>query len=165
MQPLRALLHRHRLLAMLLLACALVVKAAVPAGYMIERHGATATIELCPDASVGMIKQIAHALPGQSMTGKSMTGKSMDGMGGHGMGGHDMGGHDMGGHDGGGHDKMAAPCPYAALGLAPLASADGVLLALALVFILAVGLAAVPSVPLRRISFLRPPLRGPPARA
>lgn len=145
MQPLRVLLNRHRLLALLLLACALMVKAAVPTGFMIERHGATLTIENCVDAPNGMVGQMAHALPGESMHGKAMASKAMDGKG--------------------GHNKTAGPCPYAALGMAPLAGTDAVLLDLALIFILAAGLTAVPSAPLRRISFLRPPLRGPPARA
>jgi hypothetical protein len=62
------------------------------------------------------------------------------------------------------HGK-AAPCPYAALGMASLPGADTVLLALALAFIFALGFAPAPSVPPRRTEFLRPPLRGPPARA
>jgi hypothetical protein len=62
------------------------------------------------------------------------------------------------------HGK-SAPCPYAALGMASLPGADTVLLALALAFIVALGFAPVPAVPLRRTAFLRPPLRGPPARA
>lgn len=135
---------------MLLLVCALMVKAAVPTGFMIERHGGTLTIENCVDAPNGMIDQMIHALPGESMHGKAMAGKSMDGKAMDGKGGH---------------NKTAGPCPYAALGMAPLAGTDAVLLELALIFILAAGLTAVPSAPLRRISFLRPPLRGPPARA
>lgn len=68
------------------------------------------------------------------------------------------------GEDGkGGEHGKAAPCPYAALGMASLPGADTALLALALAFILALGFASALSVPLRRAEFLRPPLRGPPA--
>lgn len=133
MQALRALTHRHRLLALLLVVLALAVKAAVPAGYMIGQHGAVLTVEICADASGGTVtKQIVIPQSGTPADGKSA------------------------------HDKAPATCPYAALGLASLAGADGMLLALALAFILALGFATAPPLPLRRISFLRPPLRGPP---
>ncbi len=136
MQALRALTHRHRLLALLLVMLALAVKAAVPAGYMVGQHGKVLTVEICADASGGTVtKQIVIPQSGAPTDGKSA------------------------------HDKAPATCPYAGLGLASLTGADAVLLALALVFILALGFATAPPLPLRRIAFLRPPLRGPPALA
>ncbi|MBV1691258.1 DUF2946 family protein [Novosphingobium sp. G106] len=136
MQALRALTHRHRLLALLLVVLVLAVKAAVPAGYMVGQHGKVLTVEICADASGGTVtKQIVIPQSGTPADGKSA------------------------------HDKAPATCPYAALGYASLAGADGLLLALALAFILALGFATAPRLPLRRIFFLRPPLRGPPALA
>ena len=141
MQALRALTRRHRLLALLLVVLALAVKAAVPAGYMLGQHGTVLTVEICADASGGTVtRQIVIPQSGAPADAKAEHGKA-------------------------GHDTAPATCPYAALGHASLAGADAVLLALALTFILALGLAPAPAPPLRRITFLRPPLRGPPALA
>lgn len=59
-------------------------------------------------------------------------------------------------------DKADSPCHFTALGHAALGGADPVQLALALVFIMAMGFVAVPRPAPRRVSYLRPPLRGPP---
>ena len=61
--------------------------------------------------------------------------------------------------------KSSTACPYAALGMASLPGADAALLALALTFILALGFAPVPLPRVVRGHHLRPPLRGPPAKA
>ena len=136
MQALRALSHRHRLLAMLLVVLALAMKIAVPAGYMIGQQGKVLTVEICADASGGTLtKQIVIPQSGTPAEGKAP------------------------------HDKAPATCPYAALGFAALTGADAALLAVAIAFILALGFATAPPLPLQRISFLRPPLRGPPALA
>lgn len=66
-------------------------------------------------------------------------------------------------HSGEEKAKSDSPCHFTALGHAMLGGADPVLLALALVFILALGFAPVLAPAPRRIAFLRPPLRGPPA--
>jgi hypothetical protein len=66
-------------------------------------------------------------------------------------------------HSGDDKAKSDSPCHFTALGHAMLGGADPVLLALALVFILALGFAPVLAPAPRRIAFLRPPLRGPPA--
>ncbi len=66
-------------------------------------------------------------------------------------------------HSGDDKAKSDSPCHFSALGHAMLGGADPVLLALALVFILALGFAPVLAPAPRRIAFLRPPLRGPPA--
>lgn len=66
-------------------------------------------------------------------------------------------------HSGEEKAKSDSPCHFTALSHAMLGGADPVLLALALVFILALGFAPVLAPAPRRIAFLRPPLRGPPA--
>lgn len=54
-------------------------------------------------------------------------------------------------------------CPFASLSMASMTSADPALLALALAFILALGFAPTRISHPKRICYLRPPLRGPPA--
>ena len=52
MQPLRALIRDHRHLALLVLALAFLVRAALPAGYMVTRDASSViTITVCSDAS------------------------------------------------------------------------------------------------------------------
>ncbi|MCW1429918.1 DUF2946 family protein [Novosphingobium sp. JCM 18896] len=59
MHALRALVHRHRLLAAMIVVCALAMKIAVPAGYMLGQHGKVLTVEICADASGSTVtKQI-----------------------------------------------------------------------------------------------------------
>jgi len=54
-------------------------------------------------------------------------------------------------------------CPFASLSMASMTGADPALLALALAFILALGFAPTRLTHPKRVSYLRPPLRGPPA--
>ena len=136
MQALRALAHRHRLLALLVVVLALAVKAAVPAGYMLGQHGTVLTIEICADASGGTVTR-QMVIPQSGVPAESKTG----------------------------HDKAPATCPYAALGFAALAGADTLLLALALAFILALGFTPAPALPLRRLPHALPPSCGPPSLA
>jgi hypothetical protein len=56
-------------------------------------------------------------------------------------------------------------CPFSSLSMASMAGADAALLALALAFILALGFTPALTSLLKRVSYLRPPLRGPPALA
>lgn len=59
MQALRAFLHRHRLLAAMVVLSALAMKMAVPAGYMLGQHGKVLIVEICADASgAKLTKQI-----------------------------------------------------------------------------------------------------------
>jgi hypothetical protein len=133
MRSLRTVLRNHPRLAALLVACALAIKALMPAGYMIGGDARVLTIEICADATGGtMTKQIV--VPHSDK------------------------------HEDAGKSSSAA-CPYAGLGMASLPGADAVLLALALVFILALGFAPTRPAPPRRIQEFRPPLRGPPALA
>jgi hypothetical protein len=64
---------------------------------------------------------------------------------------------------GSGQKQGKGECPFASLSMASLAGADHALLALALAFILALGFAPARSPLPKRVSYLRPPLRGPPA--
>lgn len=56
-----------------------------------------------------------------------------------------------------------AECPFASLSMASMSGTDPALLALALAFILALGFAPTQTSHPKRVSYLRPPLRGPPA--
>ncbi len=140
MASLRAFLCAHRRFAALLLALAICMKALVPAGFMLGSDVTVLTVQICADASGGkLVKQVIVPHSG------STAGKSGETRG-----------------DGG---KGSATCPYAGLGMAGLSGADPVLLALALAFILALGFLPLSAAPPRRISHVRPPLRGPPALA
>lgn len=131
----RALIRRNGSFALALAVLALLVKALVPAGFMIAPQGDRfLTVTICADAS-GTPRQMTIALPGKN-------GGSAD---------HS---------DTAGQDR---PCAFAGLGHPALGSADPVLLAAALAFILLVGLAPLRALAARDIPFLRPPLRGPPA--
>jgi hypothetical protein len=62
-----------------------------------------------------------------------------------------------------GHKQGKGECPFASLSMASMAGADPSLLALALAFILALAFAPARIPAPKRASYLRPPLRGPPA--
>jgi hypothetical protein len=136
MHLLRALLLRHRALAVLAIAAALCLKAVVPAGYMLDSTASSITVRLCNDAS-GPSAPTAITIP-MKADGTAHPG-------------------DPASH------KAAAECPYTTLTLALLGGAEPVLLALALAFILALGFAPVRAPPAQRPAYLRPPLRAPPA--
>ncbi|MEM8696433.1 MAG: DUF2946 family protein [Pseudomonadota bacterium] len=71
------------------------------------------------------------------------------------------------GKDGGHTDSpnMGEHCTFSGLTKVATGGADAILLALAFAFILSLGLALVQRLPIGRISYLRPPLRGPPTAA
>ena len=137
MSALRALIRGHRHLALLLLALALCLKAAIPAGTMLEQSGTRSlSIAICADGSgIGKAVQIAlpakPALPGSPRSD-------------HGL-------------------ASTSACGFAGLGLAALPLADPPLLALALVAIALPGLVSAAARTNPPAPFLRPPLRGPPA--
>lgn len=121
----------HPRIAAALLALALVMKLAVPAGFMPVAGPGQIMVLVCTEFGP---QHVAIEVPG-------MPAKPDD------------------------TAKMDQPCVFAGLGLAWLPGADSVLLAAALVFILALGFVAVVVPRLARISYLRPPLRGPPLTA
>ncbi|MBN8501144.1 MAG: hypothetical protein J0M19_08350 [Sphingomonadales bacterium] len=134
MQMLRAFLLRYRWVAALVIAAALCIKALVPAGYMIGTGTRVLTIEICADAQGGHVTQ-QIVLPGD--------GQPIDGQGKQG--------------------KADGACAFSALSFVSLGGADAALLALALLFILALGLVPMATPRPARLVYLRPPLRGPPA--
>jgi len=134
MDMLRAFVLRNRAWAMFLVAVALCLKAALPAGYMIGSGARILTVEVCADAS-GEKATREIAVPADQ---KQVPGQQ-------------------------GHGKGETACPFSALTMVSLAGADTALLALALAFILALGFVPVRAVPHVSSSRLRPPLRGPPA--
>lgn len=135
MHRVRAMIDRHRGLALWLVSLALLIKALVPAGYMIgESHTRTFDVIVCAD---GMGAPIARQIAIE----------------------FDDNGKPAGKHVGGGE------CAFTALGHGSIAVADLALLAVAPLFILLLGTVAPPSAPAARLTRLRPPLRGPPAAA
>jgi hypothetical protein len=132
---LHALVRDHARLTLVLLAVVLAAKALVPSGYMLAAGGDRfLTVTICADASGG-VKQMKIALADK-------------------------------GHAGGEHDEATVvdqPCTFAGHAHGMLGGADPVLLAAALVFILLIGRAPFPVLPLRNLPFLRPQLRGPPS--
>ena len=136
MQPLRAFLDCRRRHALVLVVLALCIKALMPAGYMLSSSpDKVLTITICSDVSQGL-QQMQLTVPGKPA--------------------------------GSDHSEAAAKadhCAFAGLGHGAIAGVDGFLLALAIAFILVLGLAPSPRLPLGEVAHLRPPLRGPPAAA
>lgn len=133
MQSMRRLFRDRPALAALVIALALCLRIALPAGMMLAPQAMVLKVTICADATHGLESRdvvIPLADP-VSQSGKT-------------------------------HAKDSAPCPYGALSLA-LVGVDAVLLAIALAFILAAGIACVRSLRLAAGQRLRPPLRGPPA--
>ena len=134
MRFLRTFLRDHYRLALALVALALCLKAMVPSGFMVGGAGKALTITICGQSQgLDSAVHIQIPAPGQS---------------------HD---------DHGDQGHASDVCPYSALAMAALSDATVPLLALALAFILALGLLPVASPPPAARAFLRPPLRAPPA--
>ncbi|OCC25538.1 hypothetical protein MB02_02580 [Croceicoccus estronivorus] len=141
MPILRAFFQTHAWLAASLLALALCMKALVPAGYMIGNASPDSTVlnvQLCTASLDGPVSH-QIVIPQDEKNAAP------------------------GSQDDGGHDKSHnGVCPYTALSMASLSGADAALLAVALLFILALGFAKVRSPRVERPAFFTPPLRGPP---
>lgn len=133
MQALRNLLHQHRPLAALLVALALCMKIIVPPGFMPGASGTSLAVTICDGRGMVQVWQII--VPRASHVGETPA--------------------DSG--------KTSDVCPYTALGMAGLGGAPAALLVAALAFILARGVRPPVLAQLARRSFLRPPLRAPPA--
>lgn len=146
MGELRHFLRARHLLVAGLIAFALAMKVLVPAGYMFNPGATGALLVICPNANPGMNldhRPDAHAVHA-AHHGDGMV--------------HDAH-HDGDGHGDHGSDNT---CPYSLMPMASLSGVDGVLLAVALVFILALGFARLACPRLVPAPYLRPPLRGPP---
>jgi hypothetical protein len=135
MTRLRAFLLDRKRLALLLVALALAMKALVPGGFMLGAQSQVLTVSICADSS------------GTHLTREIVVPR-----------------------EGGEKDTVSqhakgAPCAFSALGMDGLVGADPILLALALAFILAIGLAPLAAPTFEARTHLRPPLRGPPLTA
>lgn len=135
MRGMRHLFRHRRGLVWLVVALALVMKVLVPAGFMPVFGTHGVQIVICSGNGPMTMEM---AMPGQG-----------------------------GGHDGdhGAPARHDAPCAFAGLAAPSLGGADIIQLAIALAAIVALGLAFTPPAPHAPPAFLRPPLRGPPARA
>lgn len=144
MRSLRALFRHHRPAALLLLVLTLCVKAMLPPGYMVAPAGKQITVQLCYDGLEHRTAQIL--LPMETPPGGVLTG-------------HD--GRDGKMPDGSGMDQH---CAFSALAMGVLGTAAGLALALPAPFHAGgLPIAAASSLPVAH-PYLRPPLRGPPAR-
>lgn len=132
MAALRAHVLKHRRLAVLLIAMALLVKAIVPQGFMVLPSNGTIMVSLCSGQGPQMV-----ALD----VGKGPVGDSGD---------H---------RDGKAADH---PCAFSGLNMAAATGSDPVLLMIAIAYVLALGFLPVVSRQSRALSRLRPPLRAPP---
>jgi hypothetical protein len=137
MQQLRALLMRHRVVALMAVLAALCMKIIVPAGYMADQESKILTVQLCEDAYGNQsIKQLVIPME------------------------------DEGSGPGAKHDSNGAGlCHFVSLSFASMSAAAPELLAIALAFILALGFALARVFLAKGLFHLRPPLRGPPALA
>lgn len=133
MSRLRRLLFARRHAALWLIAAALLARALIPAGYMIDTSGGGLAVTLCSGTG-----PMTMAMPIPA---------------GHGDG-----------HDADRH-KAEPPCVFASLVAPALASADPILLALAIAYIVAAFARTVRAPRVEPRPRLRPPLRGPPAAA
>lgn len=135
MQGIRVLISRHRAAAMWLAVLALLVKALVPAGYMVGQTGArTFDIIVCSDPT-GMPVAQKLVIPFEN----------------------------KGEHDG--KRTANGDCAFTSLGHSAAPAVDPELLLAAIAFILALGFTSLAAPSLRGFPHLRPPLRGPPATA
>jgi hypothetical protein len=133
MHLLRSLLTRHRHVAMVLMALALCLKAALPAGFMLSADAAHVLIVTVCSETTGAVKQMQITVPQR----------------------HDAPGRAA-------PAQKDGTCAFAGHGMAALGGADVLLLAAALAFILLLGFAPERAMPPARQAHLRPPLRGPP---
>ncbi|KQM61736.1 MULTISPECIES: hypothetical protein [unclassified Sphingomonas] len=148
MSRLRRLFLTHNALAALVIIVTLAMKAVVPAGFMPMLVEGRVVIALCsgfgPVIPVAAPPKMAGMHHGAAM-------------------GADHGRHAP--KDGGQHDDKPQPCAFSGLSTPSLAGADPVVLAIAIAFVLTLGLHIVVALPVMRPGRLWPPLRGPPALA
>jgi hypothetical protein len=130
---LRNLVLANRPFACAVLALALMMKIVMPSGFMPTISNGQIVVSIC--SGTGPMTMVM-TIPGLEH-GKS---------------------------DGGGHQgKAEQPCAFAGLSAPSLAAADPILLALAILFVLALGMRPLALPVSTPPPYLRPPLRGPPA--
>ena len=119
-----------------MLACALVMKILVPAGFMPVVSGGHVTIEIC--GGIAPAQTVMAPIMAITMTGMA---------------------HHSGKSD---HQEREMPCAFSGLSAPSLAAVDPVLLAIAIAFIVGLVRHVRTAVPIAAQPYLRPPLRGPP---
>lgn len=128
----RHFLLARRWVALAVIVTALAIKALVPAGFMLETRNHILTVAVCADASGGHSAARQIVIPGKSDGQAQVQTKASEG------------------------------CAFSALSFAALSGADPDLLALALAFILLLGVRAVSVLRVAPARRIRPPLRAPP---
>ena len=127
--------RKHAKLSLALVVLALIVRALLPVGFMVSSTAEQfLTVTICADAS-GTPKQMQIAIPAKNGVAGDHAPAAEQGQ----------------------------PCAFSGLGHAALDGVDPVLLAAAIAFVLLAGFAPQRQPALRDVSFLRPPLRGPPS--
>lgn len=148
---LRHLIATHRILAFAVVAFALALRLTVPTGYMLSAGNGGLSVTLCPDgltaASAPAAMAAMHHAPAHTGTASAA---------------HLPAGHDH--EDRSDHDRPDQPCAFAGLSAQWLGGADPVVLAAALAFVARLALTVAPAPIVRPVTWLRPPLRGPPIR-
>ena len=134
MGSLRNRLTQHRIWAIWLIAAALLMKIAVPPGYMPVPSAGFFVMQPCSGFGP---EQMAMAMPDMPKHHGDMN------------------------HPG----KDSVPCGFDGHAPPSLTMVDPILLALAIAFIVTLRSRLPLSWPIRRVTFLRPPLRGPPTIA
>lgn len=127
------LAQRH--LALLLCVATLLMKALVPTGYMIDNDHGRLTITICSGVETRTMTMEMSGMHGD-MPGH---GKSKD------------------------HGKAEMPCAFSGLSAAALGTMDPIQLAALIAFVIAIGIIGSALPPPSTRTYLRPPLRGPPA--
>ena len=135
MYSLRNLINARPLVALLLVATALCMKALVPSGYMVSAGSKTITVGLCADG-MGAAKTTTITIPMDPSAPAEPEHKG----------------------------KSDSSCAFSALSMGAIGATDAALLAVALAFILLLGTAFVPQFFAQSGVRWNPPLRGPPQR-
>ncbi|NJS13998.1 MAG: hypothetical protein HC788_04500 [Sphingopyxis sp.] len=133
MRLLRNLIHARPILALLMVAMALCMKALVPSGYMVSAGSKTFTVGLCTDG-MGLAQTTTITVPMDRAAPAEPSHKG----------------------------KTDGVCAFSALSMAAMGGADAALLAVALLFILMSGAAFVPQFVAQRGLRWHPPMRAPP---
>lgn len=133
----RAFALKHRGFAALVVALALVMKALLPVGYMVGTvdgsGGKTITLEICDGQPDHALAKVLVPLAGK--------GDRTDDP----------------------KHKGASDCPFSALSFGTMAADDAAFVLAAILFVFALAFLPPVALPLPRLRFLSPPLRGPPA--
>lgn len=134
MGTVRAFALKHRGLAALIVALALCMKALLPVGYMVGTASGVTGKTITIEICDGQPDhQLAKVLVPLDRKGDPSQGKG------------------------------SSDCPFSALSFGTMAVDDAAFVLAAILFVFALAFAPLAALPLPRLRFLNPPLRGPPA--